>query len=105
MPIPRPVLPIRGVNPATLEASLRYVIANERWPNATAARCRSLQVCDITYADPVYRRVPFRVRYRIAGQQVVGCWLAWYEKLLDTRPYEDAGRGRQFLAGCVDWLK
>jgi hypothetical protein len=104
MTLPKPVLPLRGMNRATLEASLRYVIADERAAIPTKVRCASLQACEITYVDPDFPSSPYRERYRIAGQQVPGCWMAWRDATLDKLPYEDAWHGRLQLAGCVSWL-
>jgi hypothetical protein len=108
-PMPKPVLPIRGIDRATLEASLRYVLADERTPPILlavprASRCASLNRCEVTYADPAFPASPYRVRYRIAGQQVRGCWMGMREVVIDPMPYEDAGRGRLELAACASWL-
>jgi len=45
MPIPRPVLLLRGIDRLSLGASLRYVIADERTATPAAARCLSLRRC------------------------------------------------------------
>ncbi len=105
MPMPKPMLPLKGVDRGSLQATLRYVIADERTAKPTAARCASLRSCEITYADPDFPNSPYRVRYRIAGQQVRGCWMAWRQAILDKPPYEDAWQGRQHIAGCISWLK
>jgi hypothetical protein len=107
-PMPAPVLPIRGLTRATLEASLRYVVDAERkLPLLTAvpveSRCRSLRSCDVTYADPSFPDSRYRVRYQIAGAQVRGCWMGLRQSVLDPMPYEDSGRGRLQLAGCATW--
>jgi hypothetical protein len=107
-PMPKPVLPIRGLTRSTLEASLRYVVDAERAaPPLTAvpvaSGCRSLAVCDVTYADPSFPASRYRVRYRIAGAQVRGCWMGIRQAVLGAMPYEDAGRGRLQLAGCAGW--
>ena len=107
-PMPTPVLPIRGLTRATLEASLRYVVDAERNPPLLTAvpvesRCRSLVSCDVTYADPSFPDSRYRVRYRIAGAQLRGCWMGLRQSVLDPMPYEDAGRGRLQLAGCATW--
>jgi hypothetical protein len=44
------------------------------------------------------------VGYAIAGQQIEGCWLGLKGKRIGKMPYEDAGSGRVFLAGCASWL-
>jgi hypothetical protein len=105
MPIPRPVLPLRGVDRTGLEATLRYVVADERAAKPTSARCVTLSSCQLTYVDPDFRKSPYRVRYRIAGEQVRGCWMAWREATVDKPPYEDAWKGRLQLAGCIAWLR
>ena len=107
-PMPRPVLPVRGLTSGTLENSLRYVVAGERNLPALnavpiASECRSLERCDVTYADPSFPAAQYRVRYRIAGAQVRGCWMGIREAVLGAMPYEDAGRGRLQLAGCASW--
>jgi len=104
-PLPRPVLPIRGVDRSALEASLRYVLAGERWPKPRAARCPSLRVCNVTYVEPDFPRSPYRVRYRVAGEQIAGCWMAMRQRVIGRLPYEDAGQGRLELAACVSWLR
>jgi hypothetical protein len=103
--LPEPVLPVRGLNRATLERSFRYVVAKERLPYPQRVRCASLGYCVITYVDPAYPKMPYRIRYRVAGQQVRGCWMAMRERGLDPRPFEDAGTGRGELAGCASWLE
>lgn len=105
MPMPRPVLPLRGVDHSALEASLRSVIADERTAKPTAARCLSLRSCEITYVDPDFPHSAYRVSYRIAGEQLRGCWMAWRQATIDNPPYEDAWQGRQQLAGCISWLR
>jgi hypothetical protein len=35
---------------------------------------------------------------------VKGCWLGLHGRTIDPMPYDDAGRGRVFVAGCVSWL-
>ena len=48
-PMPEPVLPLRGVERESLEASLRYVLAGERSaPVTRGARCPSLLLCEVT---------------------------------------------------------
>ena len=107
---PKPVLPLRGITRATLEASFQQVIADERRPPITGsipkgARCPSLRACVVTYLEPVFPRSPYRVRYQVAGQQLAGCWIAYGGRALDDLPYDDAGHGRSFLAGCGSWLQ
>jgi hypothetical protein len=103
--VPKPVLPLRGVDRASLEATLRYVIADERTATPTRVRCVSLRSCEITYVDPDFLNSPYRVAYRVAGQQLGGCWTAWRQATLDEPPYEGAWHGRLRLAGCVSWLQ
>jgi len=102
--LPQPVLPVIGIDRATLERSLRYVIAEERVPHPHRARCASLHYCEITYVDPAYPKTPYRIRYQVAGEQVRSCWMAMRERILDPRP-DGAGIGRLELAGCADWLQ
>jgi hypothetical protein len=104
-PMPKPVLALRGLTRAQLEASLREVVAAERWPSVSATECRSLRSCVVTFVTPGFPKQPYRVRLAIAGQQIRGCWLAWYERILDHQPYPDAGRGPQDRAGCRNWLQ
>jgi hypothetical protein len=103
--LPEPVLPLRGVDRSTLEATFRYVVAGERWPTARRVRCPSLHSCELTYVDPAFATAPYRIRYRIAGEQVRGCWMGMRSAVLDPLPYPDAGRGRLELAGCGSWLR
>jgi hypothetical protein len=107
---PKPVLPLRGITRRTLEASLRQVLADERRPPVTGsiptgARCPSLRACVVTYLEPAFPSQPYRVRYEVAGQQLSGCWIAYGGRALDDLPYDDAGHGRPFLAGCASWLR
>jgi hypothetical protein len=108
-PMPKPTLPIRGVDRRSLDASFAQVLADEgRRPIVRAipraSRCLSLRLCEVTYADPLFPRSPYRVRYAIAGQQISGCWLGLLVRRIDPMPYEDAGSGRVFIAGCASWL-
>lgn len=107
---PKPVLPLRGITLATLEASFEQILAGERRPPITGsipkgARCSSLHACVVTYLEPVFPRSPYRIRYQVAGQQLSGCWIAYGGRALDDLPYDDAGHGRPFLAGCRSWLR
>jgi hypothetical protein len=109
IPMPKPVLPLRGLDRRTLEESFAQVLADEATPPVVkavprASRCLSLRVCEVTYADPLFPGSPYRVRYSIAGQQVRGCWIGLRGRLTGTRPYDDSGSGRTFLAGCASWL-
>lgn len=105
-PMPAPVLPLRGVDRSSLEASLRYVLAGERSaPLARGSRCPTLRLCEVTFIDPSFPRSPYRVRYRVAGEQVPGCWMAMRGATVDKRPYEDASTGRLQLAACSSWLR
>jgi hypothetical protein len=109
-PMPKPVLPLRALDRRTLEASLAQVLADDARPPVVgaiprASRCLSLRICEVTYADPLFPRSPYRVYYSIAGQQVRGCWIGRNQFRTSGRlPYEDAGHGRLFLAGCASWL-
>jgi len=108
--MPKPVLPVRGVSVASLEASLDYLLAAERRPPVlrsapTAVHCPSLRTCEITYADRAFPDSPFRARYRIAGQQVSGCWLGQHQETIGRKPYSAAGEGSRTLAACVFWLR
>jgi hypothetical protein len=109
-PLPTPVLPVRGLDLAALEASLDYAVAGERAApivNAVprAAHCSSLKSCTVTYVDPAFPDSAYRVRYRIAGQQLPGCWMGWRNGPLDPLPFPDAFTGRLDLAACISWLR
>jgi hypothetical protein len=104
LPLPRPVLPLIGLARAELEASLGYVVSRERWPSARSARCSSLRSCTVTQVTPGFPTQPYRVRYRIAGQQLPGCWMGLNQGPIDALPYPDAGRGPLELSGCRVWL-
>lgn len=99
------MLPLTGLNRAQIEASLRYVVLRERWPSARGASCSSLRSCTVTQITPGFPNRPYRVRYRIPGQQVPGCWMGFNEGPIDALPYRDAGRGPLELAGCRNWLR
>jgi hypothetical protein len=106
---PTPVLALRGIDRSELQASFAQVHVDDRRPPVTRAipirtRCPSLRVCEATYADPAFPDAAYRVRYRISGQQVAGCWLASNGKVLGKLPYEDAGHGRLLVSGCASWL-
>lgn len=104
---PHRVLPLRGVDRRSLEESFRTALAVNRLSPYTmrAAGCRSLEICEATYADPLFPNMPYRVRYRIEGEQRAGCWMARDGTTLDSLPYEDAYRGSIWPAGCVSWLR
>jgi hypothetical protein len=109
-PMPKPELATRGLDRSALEASLDYALAGERQSpmvDATplAPRCPSLNACVVTYVDPAFPDSPYRVRYRIAGQQLPGCWMGMRSgRPLDPLPFSDAFTGRLELAGCASWL-
>lgn|GEM_PF-4658546 len=108
-PMPKPVLPIRALDRAALEATLRYVLADERTPPVLFAvprssRCPSLTTCVVTYIDPAFPASPYRVRYRIAGEQLPGCWMGLRQGVMDPLPFPDAGSGRLELAACASWM-
>ena len=104
---PHRVLPLRGVDRRSLEESFRTALAvNRRGPYIMRnVGCRSLTTCEATYADPLFPDMPYRVRYRIEGEQRAGCWMARDATLLDPLPYEDTYRGSIVPAGCVSWLR
>ena len=104
-PMPAPILPLRGVERSALEASFNHVLAGERWaPLVRSSRCPTLRLCEATFVDPSFPRSPYRVRYRIAGEQVEGCWMGWKGAIVDKPPYADASTGRLQLAGCSSWV-
>jgi hypothetical protein len=104
-PLPKPVLPVRGLDRSKLERSLRYVLdGGPRVPVVRAVDCPSLRLCEITYVDPIFPSSPYRVRYRIAGEQIPGCWMGMIGSV-EERPYEDAGVGSQEIASCASWLR
>ena len=108
-PLPKPVLPIRALDRPRLEATLRYVLAGERTPPILSAvprssRCPSLTTCVVTYVDPAFPDSPYRVKYRIAGEQLPGCWLGLRQGAMDPLPFSDAATGRLELAACASWV-
>lgn len=106
LPMPAPVLPLRGVDRASLEASLRYVLAGERRaPLARSSRCPTRHLCEVTFIDPSFPRLPYRVRYRIAGEQIAGCWMGLRGATVGELPYPDASAGRHQIAACISWLR
>ena len=102
--LPLPVLPLRGLNRSELAASLRYVVAGETWTTAKGASCSSLRSCTVTLVTPGFPNYPYRVRYRMAGQQVPGCWMGMSAGAIDTLPYRDPGLGPVELSGCASWV-
>ncbi len=109
-PLPKPVLPLRGVDRATLEATVRYVLAPERKPPFLYAaprrsRCPTVRTCEVTYVDPAFPGRPYRVTYRIAGEQARGCWIGRRARIRDQLPFPDAYTGQRDLAACVSWLR
>jgi hypothetical protein len=102
-PQPRPLLPLVGIDRAQLQASLAFVVHRQRlWPPRRVV-CPSLARCEITYVDPLYPSKPFRVGYRVSGEQPRGCWMALSSGPLDPLPYADVRRGQNDLAGCLSW--
>jgi len=107
--MPKPVLPIRALDRARLEATLRYALADERTPPVLRAvprssRCPSLTTCVVTYVDPAFPASPYRVKYRIAGEQLPGCWMGLRQGAVDPLPFPDAATGRLELAACASWV-
>ena len=108
-PLPKPVLPVRALDRPTLEATLRYALAGERLPPVfhalpRSSSCPSLGLCVVTYVDPAFPRSPYRVRYRIAGEQSPGCWMGLRQRVVDRLPFPDAYPGRFELGACASWL-
>lgn len=108
--LPRPILPLRGVTRASLEASLDYLLTAQRRPPILGAapvsfECPTLRTCDVTYVDSAFPDSPFRVRYRILGQQVRGCWMGRHRGFLEERPHDNAGGGPLSLAACASWVR
>jgi hypothetical protein len=108
--LPKPILPLRGVTRASLETSLDYLLSAQRRPPLlhaapVSSECSALRACEVTYVDSLFPDSPFRIRYRIVGQQVRGCWLGRHQGFLDERPYEDAGGGPLSLAACASWVR
>ena len=103
-PMPSPVLPVAGVDARGLAASFRYVFAVPRTPHVAGTRCSGILRCEVTYVDPAFPDAPYRIRYRIAGEQVAGCWMGLREDVRASRPYDDAPLGPLQIAACVGWL-
>ena len=108
-PMPQPVLPIHALDRPSLEATLRYALADELTPPVLRAvprssRCPSLTTCLVTYVDPAFPASPYRVRYRIAGEQIAGCWMGLRQGVVDPLPFSDAATGRLELAACASWV-
>ena len=94
------LLPLHGVDRSGLVAS-----PVRRGRRASRARdrvdCPSLSSCEVTYVDPDFPSSPYRVRLRIGGEQVNGCWMSLRDGG-DDPPYEMRGRnhaGRLRLLG------
>jgi hypothetical protein len=108
--LPRPTLPLLGIDRRTLEASFWQVIEQERLPPILAAipksvRCPTTKTCMVTRVDPAFPNASYDVTYRIAGQQARGCWLGMIGRVSERRPYDDASPGQRMLAGCASWLR
>jgi hypothetical protein len=106
----KPVLPLRGVTLASLEASLDYLLSAQRRPPIlysapVSFECATVRRCDVTYVDRAFPDSPFRVRYQIVGQQVDGCWMGRHRGFLEERPHDNAGGGPPSLAACVSWVR
>ena len=83
----------------------RHGVVTEAWaPIARGASCPTLRLCEATFVDPSFPGSPYRVRYRIAGEQVSGCWMGLKGATVGKLPYPDASTGRLQLAGCRSWL-
>ena len=86
-----------------LEASLRFVVSRERlWPPRRVT-CTSNRNCTISYTDPLYPKMPFRIGYTVSGERLSGCWMALSTGPRDPLPYQDVKQGENELAGCLSW--
>ena len=105
-PVPQRAFPLRRVDQATLERFVRLALsADVPEPFTTReVRCQTVSTCQATFIDPLYPRMPYRVRYRFGGEQLPGCWLVRDWLVLDPLPYEDTYRGVP-PAGCASWLR
>lgn len=104
--LPRPLLPRRGITPATLEASVRQVLAGEPplWVRATRATCATTSACRVEFYDPI-ARARLRLRYAVEGEQRPGCWLAMVTSSR-TDPAQasvTSPSAARRLGGCVSW--
>ena len=104
--LPKPLLPMRGITPATLEASVRQVLAGEPplWGKATRATCATTRACRVEFYDSVVR-ARLRLRYAVEGEQRPGCWLAMVTRS-ETVPAQAAvtsPAAARRLGGCVSW--
>jgi hypothetical protein len=105
-PLPKPVLPIRGLSLRSLERSMQYVVAADKKPaSPLAVRCASLKSCEVTYADPAFPGSGYRVSYAIAGQQLSGCWMGIHGEIRGRLPYPDADYGPLELSACASWVR
>ena len=95
------LLPLHGVDRSGLVASLRYVVAGERSARAIGVECPSQSSCAVVYVDPDFPASPYRVRLRIGGEQLNGCWMSLRDGR-DDPPYEGAWIGTT-PAACVSW--
>jgi hypothetical protein len=101
-PQPSHPLPV-DLERSQVEASLRFVVSRERlWPPRHVG-CASRTKCTITYADPLYPKLPFRIGYTVSGERRRGCWMALSTGPRDPLPYRDVKQGESELAGCVSW--
>ena len=95
-PQPSHPLPV-DLDRSQLEASLRFVVSRERlWPPRHVA-CTSRTNCTITYADPLYPKMPFRIGYTVSGERLHGCWMALSTGPRDPLPYQDVKQGESEL--------
>ena len=98
---------LRGISLTQLETSFRDGLSAGLTPpfQIRAAGCRSLTACEVTYADPLFPREPYRIRYRIGGEQVSGCWATLIARRVDPVPYDDTHQGSGPSGGCAAWLR
>jgi hypothetical protein len=100
--LPNPVLPTHGLTSAQLARSVVEVTANQD-PAPRSVACASLHACTLTYVDSIFSSKPYTVRYRVAGQQLAGCWMAKKADASDPGVPRWAYSGESDLAGCLHW--
>jgi hypothetical protein len=95
-----PLNPLRLFAPLELQQSMASVTAHQ--PITPNVQCPSTTHCQLTYHSSDAPSQPYTIDYKIAAEQVRGCWMALREtSYTDPPPYVYSGVDE--LAGCARW--
>ena len=95
-----PLNPLRHFSPLALQQSMAWVTAHQ--PITPRVGCPSTTHCQLTYHSSYAPSQPYTIDYKIAAEQVRGCWMALREtSYADLPPYVYPGVDE--LAGCARW--